>query len=771
MNRWRLAILLTAFAAAAVIGAISVQQREQYATVLEACGAVEAEDWNTALESTEEISIQDDSSRDALECRCIALLATERGAECESLMESLLANTRAADWSPNPMLAVHMIQARRAVSRTQDAADLARRASLHHPANADLFYLELITRSSVEDEELVLEELATRIGPKYPEATRMRTSLATRYLIRGEAHDALEILGVGPPAGSREAIGHWYDTRGMALANAGDLVGVRANFQNWHNHGGDPSELRARYAVTLSIAGLADPDFTPIELLREGLARVDGSSKTQLIESLATRLILTLINAGQHEEALAVYDQYVQLFEFAGLTREELARSATHRQMDSGQRDTRRGAIRFTLPGSSPDRELLISPPRGEPVDADYTAVELPHSGVVEVTRPLDTAPLRWVFRDSRQGILASGSANLTPGHAIEVTVAPTLAQPPEPVVLSRRSGGGGRRVIMVLLDCGDWRLIQYLRTRRELPVIDAMLSQGYRAVLESDPPLTAAALESIVWPGRTGGASFVGVLHQMGVELAGLASIGDNPFAGLSWILPEQQDLFAVIGSKEHSAANLLFSHGGIRAGRHSEITGPGGFRRRLPIAKSSRDLTLDERKRWPGLGAASEERDIVHLRTIAAEFDTAAEIVQKGEVDFLALRIEPLDILTHTFFARTVRTGQDDGDRFLYELYRYVDARLGEIHDLLDEDDVFIVMSDHGIRTSMEHSRYAFFSATGRGVPSARAAGQPLLRGVSAAIADLMGLEVDWPRTGVAPWARTSARTEPASTRDDAI
>jgi hypothetical protein len=771
MRVWRLVTLLTALAAAVTLGVISTQQEKQHATALEACSAVEAEDFTAALVSTEEISLHDDFGRSAAECRCIALLATDRGAECESLMESLLVNTSASDWAPSPMLAIHMIQTRRSASRTQDAADLARRASRHHPSNADLFYLELVTRSSLEDEELVLREMETRIDPKNPEATRMRTSLATRHLIRGQAHNALEILGDGPPTGGREAAGRWYDTRGMALANAGDLAGVRANYQQWQHHGGNPSELRARYGLTLSIAGLVDPDLTPIELLREGLEGVNGSSDTQLIEALATRLILTLINADLHQEALTVYDRYVQRFEFSGLAREELMRSATHRQMVLNGGDTRRGTIRFTLPDTfSSESVLLISPPPSEPVDADYTAVPLPASGNVEVVRPLDTAPLRWIYRDPVHSVLASGTANLDPQLAIEVAIAPTQAKPPEPIALSRLPGDEARRVILVVLDCGDWPLIQYLRTRGELPALDAMLSEGYRAVLESDPPLTAAALESIVWPGRIGGASFVGVLHQMGVELAGLSSIGDNPFGALSWILPEQPDLFSAIGSKQYSAANLLFSHGGIRAGRHSEITGPNGARRRLPITKSSRDLSRHERKHWPGLDAAHEERDVVHLRTIAAEFDTAAEIVQGGEVDFLALRIEALDILTHTFFARTVRTGQDDGSRFLYELYRYIDTRLGEIHDLLDEDDIFIVMSDHGIRTSMEHSRYAFFTATGRGIPAARAAGQPSLRGLPAAIADMMGLEVDWPQTGVAPWARSTAHSQKALTTDDA-
>jgi hypothetical protein len=157
--------------------------------------------------------------------------------------------------------------------------------------------------------------------------------------------------------------------------------------------------------------------------------------------------------------------------------------------------------------------------------------------------------------------------------------------------------------------------------------------------------------------------------------------------------------------------------------------------------------------------------ERDAVHLRSIAAEFDTAAEIARAREVDFLALRIESLDILTHSHFAQTARTGQDDGNRFLYELYRYIDTRLGTVHNLLDEDDIFIVMSDHGIRTAMEHSRHAMFVATGRGVPHGRADGRPALRGVSAAVADLMDMDTNWPRTGIAPWAR------PAPDRNQAL
>jgi hypothetical protein len=314
--------------------------------------------------------------------------------------------------------------------------------------------------------------------------------------------------------------------------------------------------------------------------------------------------------------------------------------------------------------------------------------------------------------------------------------------------------------VALILLDCADWRIVQYLRTRGELPVMDALLSSGYRAVIDSDPPLTGAALEALVWPSRRNDASFVGLMHQLGTEAAGLASVGENPFDWLTWVLPESADLFSAIGAGERSAANLLLAHGGIQAGRHGIVSGPGGARRQLALGSAARDLRADERARWPELVGLRSERDTFYVQTIAAELDAATELVREGVIDLIALRVEPLDILTHAHFAEISANGQDDGRGLLFAVYRYIDARLEVLHDALDADDVLVVMSDHGIRTAMQHSRDAIFVATGAGVPHGRAPGRPALRGVSRAVADLLAVETDWPDTGVAPWAEALAR-----------
>jgi hypothetical protein len=380
----------------------------------------------------------------------------------------------------------------------------------------------------------------------------------------------------------------------------------------------------------------------------------------------------------------------------------------------------------------------------------------VPESGEVELERAPGETPLRWVLRGAQDAPLASGTANPKPGAALDVAVTPAPGRPAEATRLARAPGDGRRRVALVLLDCADWHIVQYLRARGELPVLSALLAQGTRAVLTSDPPLTAAALEALVWPERAGSPTALGLLHRFGTELAGLSSIGENPLAALAWLLPETQDLFSALGAGPLSAANLLFAHGGIRSGRHGIVTGPQGLERRAELASAARDLDAAERGRFPELAALPHERDAVHLRAIAAELDAVEAILREGGVDLLALRVEPLDLLTHAHFAESVRSGQDDGVGLLFSVYRYIDWRLAGVDAALDSDDVLVVMSDHGIRSAMEHSTRAFFVAVGAGIAAGRLPGAPDLRGVPRLLAELLGVETAWPEGPLADLAR---------------
>lgn len=750
--RARLALLVAALLLALAAGVVSARRVDDQIAVLDACEAARGGRWSEALAGTAGRVGANETGRAAAMCRCRALLATARGAECTTLLEGILADEAAADWMPAPDLSAHLVQLHRDAGRVREAAALARRGARAHPDDPDLFFLELVTRGAVEDEAAVLAELEARIAGRGPAAMRMHVSLANRHLQRGDPERALAVLGELPPQGAGDAVALWFDARAMAFANAGDLAGVHRTYQRWRAFGGDETELRARYALTLSLGKLEAPGASTLSRLEHALA--SGPHDDALDEAITIRLVLSLVAAGRIEEALAVFDRGRERFTLEGLTREELLRSAQHRRLAARGGSAAPARLRFRLESPQPGARLHVSPGPEQPVDAPYESFEA--ATETRVSRRPDVAPVRWVLRDASDRTLASGSVSPGPDEERVVRIEAGAPVPAAEAELQRLPGDGHRRVVMLLLDCGDWRIVQYLRARGELPVLSHLLARGHSAVLHSDPPLTAAALEALVWPQRSGTPGFLGLVHRYGTELAGLASVGDNPFRSLEWVLPEAPDLFGVLGAGQHTTANLLFSHGGVKAGRHGEITGPEGVRRRMPLGAAGRDLSTRERADFPALAAVKRERDAVHLRRIAAEFDASEHLVDAGEVDFLALRVESLDILTHAHFAYVVRDAQDDGDGLLFSVYRYLDARLGALHGRLDADDVLIVMSDHGIRTAMEHSRFAFFVADGDDVPAGRAPGTPALRGVSRAIADLLEVDTAWPDTGLAPWAR---------------
>lgn len=754
---WAAALALVAAAAGA--GIVSVERARDQLTVMEACDAAHDGDVARALSLTEGRTGPDDTGRTAAECRCFALLARGEDGACTALLDPLVGD--GGDWVPNPGLAARLVVARRDAGHGADAARLARAAGAAYPHDPALFRLELQTRSATEPEEALLRELEGRLPRDGDAAARMRASLAQRYLRRGDAPSALRVLGADPPADTREALGLWFDTVGIAHAMNDDLPAARATYERWARAGGDAREVRARYALALSFAGLSEPGRDTLDLLRASLAEAQALGDPTLEESLAIRTLFMLASRGRFEEALAVYDSHHDRLPLEGIHRSQIERAWRERELADASPAARRGRLRFAGSPALPDATLWISPDLDAPADTPYEPHPLPSGGRVEVTRTFGTKPQHWVVRDDAGRTLASGTVTPTPGGTRSVEVEPAAAPTaPRSADLRRRPADGRRRVALVLLDCADWRIAGYLRARGELPVFDALLRSGYRAVLDSDPPLTAAALESLVWPERRTDASLAGTFYRFGVELAGLESVGRNPFELLSWVLPESRSLFDTLGAGEHRAANLLLAHGGVRAGRHGRVTGPDGQVRTLALGSTARDLDPAERERFPLLARADDELDAHYVHTMAAEFDATDRLLAEGRVDFVAVRIEPVDILTHAHFAETVEDAQDDGDRLLYDVYRYADARIAALHRHLDADDVLIVMSDHGIRTAMEHSRHAIFVAAGDGVPVGRAPGEPALRGVSRTVADLLAVRTDWPDTGVAAWARALAR-----------
>jgi hypothetical protein len=605
----------------------------------------------------------------------------------------------------------------------------------------------------------VLAEIASRLAAVGEAAPRLAMRLAERRLRREEWGEAAALLGEGPPA--RDLRDLWFRLRTLALAGEGRSADLRAAFAAWERAGGDPAELRARYAATLSVFLLDDPGGRPTgELLERAAADADRLDP-QLARIVLARLIGLLRLAGS-PRAVTWYDRAVA--RFGRLPQFDRADLAAAPAALAGGRTA--GTLVFRVAGAEPGDRLLLSPDAEQPVDDDYRALAVPAGGRVLATRRGGATPQRWVLHDRAGRTRGSGAVWPVADRTVEIEVArrapagrspgsPASAASPASAVApsGRRPGDGRRRVAVVILDCGDWRLVQYLRTRGELPVLDRLLAAGYRAVLDSYPAYTAVAIRSLVEPAVHGVDSFLALLHQLGAEIEGLNFVGANPAAGLAWLLPGGESLFATLGAGPLTTANLLRSFGPLQVGRQAETVGPYGRLGRLAGYRGARPLGDEERAAFPALAVAGSHGDLV--AEIAADLDTAAALSgDPAGPDLFLLRVAALDVLTHAYYAAAARGGQDDGAGFLYALYRYLDARLGAVDAALDADDVLVVMSDHGIRTALEHDRQALFVAVGGGAPAGRCPGTPALRGVGRMLADLVGVETGWPATGIEAW-----------------
>lgn len=741
MKRCRNGLLVVGLLLGLAFGFGSIRNSWRSLGDAQACALLANGDFEAALERA---PLRASAPASLLICRCQAWHAVGKPGSCtDEVLE--WASLTPPELATIPAIVLDFaIQDLVSRSADVDAARLAELAATEQPDELGLLELEIATRGWMEGEATVLTEIESRIsghsGPSLPLEVRML--LARHHTEQLDYTGTLRALGEEPPPTDHRHFQTWFHARAHSLAELGRIQELQSTFAHWKNLGGSAADLAAHYALRLSFSNHADPDHSTLELLERASEREAELSNSELRMWLYDRLISHLVVDGRIEDALAVYDASVGKVELIGITREQIERSADSPRMlsDRGDQHRPQGSLVFEIKGSRPGATLHVSSVATAPADSNFEAYPVTPGEALRISRTTARWPERWVYRDAAGNTRASGTVWMSAGKertiAVEIgSVAPSLGYEPP----TRKAADGRRRVFTLVLDCADWRLTQYLRTRRELPFLDYAFKNGSRAVLRMEPALTAAAMEALVWPQRQRTATVLGTVHQLGLELAGLESVGRNPFALVAFLLPRRVSLFESVGAGEHVAANLLFSHGSIKAGRHGEMVGPHGRRQRARTGPARRRLTNLELAQIPGLTADRRSHEQVEI--IAAEFDTALRFAEPDqEVDLLLMRIEPLDILTHGLFGQHLETQQDNGEGILLDVYRYIDQRLAEIYERLDGDDVLVVMSDHGIRNAMEHESDALFVAIGDGISAGRAPGTPELAGVPFALQALL-------------------------------
>jgi hypothetical protein len=707
----------------------------------QACALVAEGNFEAALDRG---ALRQSAPASLLTCRCQAWHAVDKPGRCaDEVLEWASSAPSELATIPEGVLdfAIHDLVSRGADA---DAAQLAELAATGQPDELRLLELEIATRGRMEGEATVLMEIESRLsahsGPSLP--LKVRMLLARHYSEQSDFVGTLRALGDAPPATDDPSFETWFHARTHSLAELGRIQELQSSFERWADLGGSPAKLAAHYALRLSFAMREDPANSTLDLLERAVEREAEISDPELRMWLYDRLISHLVVDGQIEDALAVYDASVGKVELIGIDRDQIERSIDGQRMLSGLGKPRDalGSLVFEIEDARPGATLHVSSVGTAPSDANFEIHPVAPGEALRISRVAARWPERWVYRDDAGNTRASGAVWVPAGKERTIKVETRPAVPPlEYRSDSRNAGNGHRRVLALVLDCGDWRLTQYLRTRHELPFLDYAFENGSRAVLHMEPALTAAAMEALVWPDHQPTASVLGTVHQLGLELAGLESIGRNPFALAALLLPSRTSLFERVGADERVAANLLFSHGGINAGRHGEMVGPQGQHRRAHTGPARRHLSDLELAEISGLTGDRRSRDQVEV--IAAELDTALRYAEPDhEADLVLMRIEPLDILTHGLFGEHLETAQDDGEGVLLDVYRYLDRRMAEIFEQLDGDDVLVVMSDHGIRNAMEHESDALFVAIGGNLSAGRAPGTPELAGVPFALQALL-------------------------------
>lgn len=741
--RWIVLIVLVV--ALGVTSWIAWQRVGSYRSAEQICALVRDGDLLRALERADGFRGGPVQEEMVAQCLCMGELALGRSEPCRERLEEILAAPKHEGWLPFPLLTAFVVDERQDDGDLEEAAALATEATRKYPSSEPLLLQELELRARLEGEAGVLEEFEERL-PGVPEevATALRQALAARHVKRSEWEAALRILGTEPPDQERA---EWLEARAIALAGAGRHDELRSFLGVGPGGTTGPPEARAMYASLLSVFPLSG-GVSATDLLLDVLEDETEIEDEEVLRTVYARAVR--MAASKRPELLAgLQERAVRRFgdEWA-IPTEEIERLAAAESAQQGPSE--RGTLRFTGDGLRRSDRIALAPPPREPPDRAYEVHPL-RKGALEVEREPGFHPARWILRDELGRVCGSGSVWPVRGEELEVDIRRRPCAPVAPrYEPASRSGGEDRRVFVVILDSADWRLAEYLRARGELPFLDFMRDKGVYGVIHSDPPYTAAALGAITQPSRHGISSFWSLLHKMGAEIGSNNFVGQNPVAPLRWMLPDERDLFEVLGAGPHRVANLLRSFGALRVGRHAEVTGPHGRRSRIEDLPGSRLLTEDESRRLR-LDAAPRPDDLHLLEEVAGDLDALSVLAGHHDLDLVLFRIAAFDVLHHAAMFELTQTAQDDGRSLLLSAYRYADQRLAELHRALDADDLLIVMSDHGAEGALKHSTSAMFLASGTIVTPGRLEGRPGLEGLPLLLAELLAVEVEWPSTGL--------------------
>jgi hypothetical protein len=737
-----LALGLLAVAGWMGLQAARVSQRAQQAAQL--CDAVAAGRWDELAKLPQPALLADDVSAASVECRCVAAFRQQRLEDCAVDVDALL--RLGWDTSPIPRdLGLALVTHHLRQGDSERAARLAAVMSQAAPDDEELLGALLVAAPDV-----TLPRVQARAGS--PVLQRALLGAAGRALEQHDAALALRLLGNDvPPSGDSAAA--WFLLRARALALLRDVEALASHVASWKAHQPGSAQVEAQVAVLLSVNVLQLPGVGTLDLLERAEARSAEITDADLRQTLHHRALMDLVANDRAADALRLFRRVRQDLGDHAMTEAELLQAVAGQggSVPALGEDWLSFTVKPALAG-----ELRVSPPPDDRVDAPYESHAWDGLSPLRLKRARSAWPVRWVFVDAQQRVRGSGMA--WPGDSVDVGL---LENTRVPVFEPHPSTESGRmRVMVLVMDCMDWRFVRYLQARGELPVLSHLLNTGHHGVIWSEPAFTAAAMQQLTWPGGPAVPSVLAQVHRMGEEVAANDGWPANPLETLAWLLPQREDATHVLGSGELRAVDLLFAPGQAGQGRAARVIGPHAKSTPLPTRAPRRPLTPSELAAYPRL-----QGEFAPLAaTVQATMDRAVELAADRTLDVVWLRVDPLDTATHAALGNQGPARQDNGTLPLMDFYRLLDARTGDVVNALGVHDVLLVISDHGIKTSMEHDERAVFILQGNGIRPGRLLENLPMGHVARLVADLAGVTTPWPGQGVASSLRSAAgRTLP--------
>ncbi|HEU4389747.1 MAG TPA: alkaline phosphatase family protein, partial [Blastocatellia bacterium] len=264
------------------------------------------------------------------------------------------------------------------------------------------------------------------------------------------------------------------------------------------------------------------------------------------------------------------------------------------------------------------------------------------------------------------------------------------------------------KRVMIIGLDCATPQLV-FDRWLDDLPNIKQLVQDGIWGKLRStDPPITVPAWMSMMTSKNPGTLGFYGLRNRVDYSYEKMAT-ANSTFVKE----PTVWDILSKVGKRviligvpqtyPPKPVNGEMVTCFLTPSTEKQFTYPANFRDE--VQRVTEGYILDA----VGFRADEEEKDRV-LQTIydmtEKRFRLARHMLEtRRDWDFFMMVEMGPDRIHHMFWKYTdpEHPKYAAGNKYencIYEYYRFVDARIGEVLERLDSDTSVLIVSDHGAR-----------------------------------------------------------------------